>query len=306
MPSRTLGRSADRAGRARPGRRQGLLAAAAAVPVRAMRRDPQLRAGHGRAGLLLLRPPQPDRRGRGRDCRAAAGACLARCGGRASAERARTRQMRRLRCRRQFRAAELRRAMLLLRPAGGGRPRPLPQDPPDRDAAVPDRRPGGTPAGRRLAQGPVVRTLGHVRAGARPRPAARRLPALLDLRQSHPHPLCRPARRRLLRDAVCRHRRRRAPGAPGGAGAQGPLAPGQRRGRPRFRRRAGAGRQHAAGPSGRGARALGPGRDAPVHARLSERLRRRAVPAAGRPGLCQRAGGDARGDRLRHPTRHRR
>ena len=28
---------------------------------------------------------------------------------------------------------------------------------------------------------------GHLRAGARPRPAARRLPALLDLRQPHPH-----------------------------------------------------------------------------------------------------------------------
>ena len=53
-------------------------------------------------------------------------------GGEAAAERARTRQMRRLRCRLQLRAAELRRALPVLRPAGGGRPRPLPQDPPDR------------------------------------------------------------------------------------------------------------------------------------------------------------------------------
>ena len=59
--------------------------------------------------------------------------------------------------------------------------------------------------------------------------------------------------------AVCRRRRRRPPGAPGGAGAQGPLAAGPRPGRARLRRRAGARRQHAAGASGRGAGALGPG-----------------------------------------------
>ena len=37
-----------------------------------------------------------------------------------------------------------------------------------------------------------------------------------------------PARRRLLRDPVCRRRGRRPPGAPGGAGAEDPLAPGLR------------------------------------------------------------------------------
>ena len=140
-----------------------------------------------------------------------------------------------------------------------------------------------------------------------PGPAARRLSALLDLRQPHPHPLCRPARRRLLRDPVCRHRGRRPAGPPGGAGAEDPLAPGVGPGGPRLRRRAGAGRRDPAGPSGRGAGAVGPGRHAPVHRRtistgFDGELYQLPVDA----GLRARPGDHARGDRQRHPRRHRR
>ena len=170
MPAGPWGGLRTEEDRAGARRRQGLLAAAAPVHLRAMRRHPQLCAGHDRAGLQLLRPPQPHRREPGRDRRAAARPGPARGWRRGAAEPAEI-PAKCASCGADFalQAAGLRRPLPVLRPAGGGRPGPVPQDPADRRPAVPDRRPGGAPAGRRLAQGTVVRAFGHRRAGARAR-----------------------------------------------------------------------------------------------------------------------------------------
>ena len=218
--------------------------------------------GTSRAGLRLLRPPQPDRRDAGRDRRAGARPGPARGRRRGAAERARSRPSARS-CGADFTFAPPRFAGAC--PFCGqpvvADPGALPADPPDRAAAVPDRRPGGAPAGRRLAEGPVVRAVRHVRAGARPRPAARRLPALLDLRQPHPH--------RAMSAGAATSTTRPSMSTRSSTGA----ASARRVQVPKVRWRPARGQvgrdfddvlvlagEHAAGPSGRGARALGPGR----------------------------------------------
>ena len=197
--------------------------------------------------------------------------------------------MRLVRGRLRLQAARVRRAVPVLQPARGRRPRAVAQDRPSRRAALPDRRSGGAPAGRRLAEGPVVRAFGHLRAGARAGPAAWRLPALLDLRQPHPH---RPTSGRrgdvyyetqYVETMVNGRRQRQAVQVPKvrWRPASGTVARD-------VRRRAGAGRRDPANPPGRGAGALGPRGHAPLHRRLSDRLRRRTLPDPGRPRLRAR------------------
>ena len=190
----------------------------------------------------------------------------------------------------RLRAARLRRPVPVLRPARGGRP----GGPGARSArgrpAVPDRR------ARRRAGWSAT---GSRACGSRPRasPSRRAGPAgctasTCPTGPSTAAPAPRYSGRRgdvYYETQYVDTRGRRPPGAPGGAGAEDPLAPGARR---RWRATSTTcwcwPGETLPAPPGRGAGALGPGRHAALHRRLPDRLRRRALPAAGRPGLRAR------------------
>ena len=249
--------------------------------------------------MLLLRAHQPDRRGAGRGRRAGARTSTGAAGPGGAGLHAAARKMPVMRGGVRLPGQPARGPVPVLQPARGAGSGGPPAGSAAGDPAVPDRRAGSEAAGGRVAERALARSHRRCRAGPGAVAAARALRPVLDVRQLHSHHLFRPPRRCLVRDPPCHPHGQWPPGHRGRAGAAHPLDPGERPHGAGLRRCAGAGGRDSAAPPGGAARALGPRWLQALRRRLPGRLRERALPGAGGPGLWLGPDHHARGDHRR-------